>query len=63
MAIDLNLRKLREKENISQVELAGKVGVTQEFISFVEKGYRLPGIEVAKRLADALNVSVDDLIK
>ena len=63
MAIDLNLRKLREKENISQVELAGKVGVTQEFISFVEKGYRLPGIEVAKRIADALNVSVDDLIK
>lgn len=63
MAIDLNLRKLREKENISQVELAGKVGVTQEFISFVEKGYRLPGIEVAKRIADALNVSIDDLIK
>ena len=63
MGIALNLRKLRKKENIFQEELAKKVGVTQSYLSYVEKGYKTPSLEVTKRLADELGVTVDDLIK
>lgn len=58
----LCLRQLREKKGMSQAELAEKSGISQEFIRDIEEGHKIPGIFVAKRLAQTLGVSVDELI-
>jgi transcriptional regulator with XRE-family HTH domain len=57
-----NLRALREKQNISQEELAQAIGVRQSTISEIERGNRTPSLPVANRLAEKLGVSLDALI-
>lgn len=44
----------RDKNGLSQNELAGKVRVSREYISMIENGNRNPSVEVAKRIANAL---------
>lgn len=51
----LVLRGMRYRENMSQIELAKKSGVTQNEISNIENGKRTVGEKIAKRLAEALN--------
>ena len=58
----LNLHQFREERGFSQVELAKRSGVSQAFISQIEKGERVPTVFVAKRIADALEKTVDELI-
>lgn len=58
----LCLRELREKKGISQTELSEKSGVPQSHISEMEAGRTVPTVFVAKRLARALGVSVEELI-
>ena len=49
------LRGLRHREELTQAELAGIIGISQRHISEMEKGKRPIGKEMAKRLAKALN--------
>lgn len=56
------LYQLRKKHQWSQAELAKKIGVAQSSINYWEKGERTPSIDACKKLADALNVSVIDLL-
>lgn len=63
MPIAKNVLDIRDRLNLSQQELAEKTGVTQTFISNIEKGFKVPSLEVTKRLADALETTVDELIK
>ena len=57
-----NLTMLRKINNLSQEELAEKIGVSRQTLSKYETGESLPDIEKCRALADAFNVSVDDLI-
>ncbi len=50
------IRIVREKNNLSQNELANLTGLTQSSISSLENGRISLGIERAKVLAKALNV-------
>jgi transcriptional regulator with XRE-family HTH domain len=54
---------LRRARNLTQVQLARKVGYSVEFISLVERGVNGPSIAGVERLADALNVNVRELFK
>jgi len=54
--------KIRKQKSISQIKLAKSLGVTQQHISAYERGERTPSIDIAKKIADALGVKVDDLI-
>ncbi len=51
----LVLRGMRYRENMSQIVLAKKSGVTQNEISNIENGKRTVGEKIAKKLANALN--------
>ncbi len=62
MRIAENIAARRAELNLTQEELAEKVGVTQAFISLVEKGFKTPSVEVTKRLADALDTTIDELV-
>ncbi|PEH06936.1 helix-turn-helix transcriptional regulator [Lactobacillus sp. UMNPBX4] len=52
------IKKLRERQNIGQKELAQKIGVTQQAISLYEKGQRKPKFETYIKLAKFFNVPV-----
>lgn len=51
----------KAEKNISQGDLAKAVGVSREIIGRYERNEALPSIEVAAKIADALDVSLDYL--
>lgn len=57
-----NLTELRKLHNMSQEELAEKIGVSRQTLSKYETGESLPDIEKCRLLADVFGVSIDDLI-
>ncbi len=56
------LRYQREKLNISQSELAKKIGTSHQNIGRWEKGEVLPNIDFCVKLAEFYGISVDELI-
>ena len=56
-----NLKRMREKAQITQTELAEKIGVTAQTIWRWEHGTREPSIEIIKKIAHMLNCSEADL--
>lgn len=50
------LRGWRERQRVSQLELALRAGTTQRYVSFIERGRSLPGRGMVVRLAEALEV-------
>ena len=57
------LFELRRKRGLSQAELAAGIGVTNTAVSKWETGKAKPGVETIRKLAAALEVSVDELLK
>ena len=53
---------LRDKKGLSQTELADKSGVSRVMIGKYERGDAIPSIDAAKKIADALEVSLDYLV-
>lgn len=58
----LQAADLRKEKEISQTELANKTGISQVMVGKYERGDASPSIEVAKKIADALEVSLDYLV-
>jgi transcriptional regulator with XRE-family HTH domain len=56
------LREKREEAGISQEELADRAGLHRTYVSLIERGKRTASIEVVRRVASALGVSMADLI-
>ena len=52
------LRKLRISKGLVQEQLAEKAGVSADFISLIERGYRAPSFETIQKLAKILQVEV-----
>lgn len=52
-----NLKRLRERAQLSQSELAERVDVSAEFISRIERGLALPSLENLMRLAEGANTT------
>ena len=59
----LRLKDWRERRGLSQKALSDKSGVARDGISHYENGSREAHPSTAKKLADALEVEVKDLIK
>lgn len=57
-----NLRKAREREGMTQLELAKAIGVSQPTVAQYEKGQILPTIITGVSLARALNTTCEDLV-
>ena len=62
MQFENNLVLLRKQKNISQEELANQIGVSRQTIYSWESGFNYPNIIMLKKLAEALNVTTDDLL-
>ena len=57
-----HLYQLRKKAGLSQSQLGEKVGVSNKAVSKWENGRNMPGLDIVRRVADILGVSVDDLL-
>jgi putative transcriptional regulator len=55
------IKELRARYNLTQEELAKKVGVRRETILFLEKGKYNPSLKLAHDIAKALHTSINDL--
>ncbi|MBC2775839.1 helix-turn-helix transcriptional regulator [Rhizobium sp. AQ_MP] len=58
-----NLRKSRQAKGLSQEELAHLADIDRTYISSLERGLYSPTIEVLDKLARALGIQPEDLIK
>lgn len=61
MNIGNKITELRKQKNLSQTDFAKTVGVSREMIGRYERGEVMPSVEVAAKIADALEVSLDYL--
>lgn len=56
------IKELREKNNVTQLQLADKLGVSDKTISKWETGKGYPDITLLEPIANALSVSVTELL-
>lgn len=59
----MNLKFYREKANLTQEQLARKVGMSVYMITSIESGRRKGSINTLMRIAKALDVTTDDLLR
>jgi len=62
MEISKVITDLRKEKDWSQADLANKTGISQVMVGKYERGDASPSIEVAKKIADAFDVSLDFLV-
>jgi transcriptional regulator with XRE-family HTH domain len=62
MAIGDKILALRKDRGWSQQQLAKKIGTSGPIIGRYERGERVPSVEVAKKLGDTFNVTLDFLV-
>ncbi|KCZ71297.1 putative transcriptional regulator [Candidatus Methanoperedens nitroreducens] len=55
------IREIRLDKGIKQSDLASMVGIFQSEISMIETGERMPSIYLAKKIAKALEKSVNEV--
>lgn len=55
------IREFRARYNLTQEELARKVGVRRETIIYIEKGKYNPSLKLAYKIAKALNASIEEI--
>ena len=56
------IRKMRKKRDLSQEQLAEKVNITPTYVSLIENGYKCMSLELFVAIANALNISADELL-
>ncbi|WP_240415751.1 helix-turn-helix transcriptional regulator [Paenibacillus periandrae] len=55
------IKEYRAKFNLTQAELAQKVGARRETINFLEKGEYNPSLKLSVKIAQQFQVSVEEL--
>ena len=55
------IKEYRARYNLTQEELAKKVGVRRETIVFLEKGKYNPSLKLAYKIAKVLNTTIEEL--
>ncbi|MDF1497006.1 MAG: helix-turn-helix transcriptional regulator [Patescibacteria group bacterium] len=58
-----NLKILRAKHNLTQEDLAEKVGVTRQTIFAIEKNKYSPTLELAFKLSKLFNLPIEEIFK
>jgi transcriptional regulator with XRE-family HTH domain len=58
-----NAARIRKEKNLTQEQLAERCGLSQQYLSGLERGRRNPTIVTLYELANALSVSHVDLVQ
>jgi putative transcriptional regulator len=59
--VKTRIKELRARYNLTQEDIAKKVGVRRETILFIEKGNYNPSLKLAHDIAKVLQTTIDDL--
>jgi len=59
--VKTRIKELRARYNLTQEELAKKVGVRRETIVFLEKGKYNPSLKLAHDVATVLETTIEEL--
>ncbi len=57
----MRIKEKRKEKNLSQCELAQKVGVNQTAVGQWERGATMPSLDKAALIANALGCTIDEL--
>lgn len=60
--IGMRIRRLRQENQLKQIELSMRIGVDRTSLSSYENGKRLPDITILCRIADVFGVTLDALV-
>ena len=58
-----NMKRIRSKKKMSQGDIARALEVDRGYISNIENGKKNPTLATIQKLANALGVSADELLK
>ena len=56
------IKSIRIENNLTQKELADKLGVTYQAVSKWENGKNIPDLSIIKKLCDDFNIDIDELL-
>lgn len=56
------LKAEREQRGLSMTVLGERAGLSQQSVSYIERGLRIPNLDTLFRLADALEIKLSPLI-
>ena len=62
-ALANRIKELRDRKGISQEELAHRAGLSRTGMGFLETGKRWPRLDTLMKVADGLNITLDELLK
>ena len=48
------LKEIREENNLTQLKLSEKTGITEQYVYMLETGERRPSVDIAKKIAEIL---------
>ena len=58
-----NIRAERNRKNLSQADLADKIGVSESTISLIERSIQTPSVFIVSDIAVVLGININDLLK
>lgn len=56
------LKAFREKEGLTQLEIARKIGINANYYAKIERGERDPSLKTVEKIANVLKVTSRDLL-
>jgi len=59
--MDNRIKELRARDNLTQSDLAKKVGVRRETIVFLEKGKYNPSLKLAYEISKTFKTTIEDV--
>lgn len=62
MSVGENIKRRRQRKELSQENLAHMVKVSRSMIAQIERGSKLPTIVLSQEIAAALDCSIEDLV-
>ena len=63
MHVEILLKEVREKKNISLEQLSKITGISTSHLNYIERGVREPTISMLCRIAKALKVDIKELYR
>lgn len=63
LTIGDRIKEARKKQKLTQEQLAERLDISVEFIGQIERGLKLPSMQVFIKLIETLNVSADYLLR
>jgi len=60
-ALGKRIQRYRKQADLTQEELAEKVGISRAYMGYIEQGRNTPSLEILEKIAKKLKISLSDL--